>query len=296
MSELIESDIAKNGLSQTREPANAEGAKSGSRFSSLFDWIISKGSPHHATLPYLLVTTTAVTIGLAIFGDYSWKWWLLSYFVVFLTSCLGMEVTYHRFLTHRSFHMPKWMEYLFSTFGAMGGSGSALTWVAMHRQHHDYTDAPKDPHSPNVFGWLILLSRYQFTLRRKDFRGLIRDRFHVTFHKFYYFILLGWAALLYAISVDLFLFAYVVPVALHLNILTFTNFFGHTYGYRNFDTRDKSVNNPLMAAFNWGDGWHNNHHHAPGKWNFSEHWWEFDLSAWVIRAIRLTARKAQTPN
>ena len=262
-----------------------------SRVSAIVEWITRLGSPHHATLPYLLVSATAVAIGVAVFGTYGWEWWILSYFVVFLTSCLGIEVTYHRYLSHRSFPLPKFLEYAFSAFGAMGGSGSAITWVAMHRQHHDFTDGPKDPHSPNVFGWWIFLSRYQFTVRRKDFRGLLHDRFHVAWHKYYYFILAGWAGALAVVSLDLLLFVFVVPVALHLNILTFTNFFGHTYGYRNFNTRDKSVNNPLMAAFNWGDGLHNNHHHAPSDWNFSRKWWEIDPSAWIIRAICLATRK-----
>jgi stearoyl-CoA desaturase (delta-9 desaturase) len=61
------------------------------------------------------------------------------------------------------------------------------------------------------------------------------------------------------------------------------NVFGHIkagIGYRNFETNDNSHNNIIMGLLTWGQGWHNNHHYAPGNYDFgsgtSGKWWEFD--------------------
>jgi stearoyl-CoA desaturase (delta-9 desaturase) len=61
------------------------------------------------------------------------------------------------------------------------------------------------------------------------------------------------------------------------------NILGHTkalIGYRNFNTADHSFNNLIMGFLTWGQGWHNNHHHAPGSYDFgrgvSSKWWEID--------------------
>jgi stearoyl-CoA desaturase (delta-9 desaturase) len=61
------------------------------------------------------------------------------------------------------------------------------------------------------------------------------------------------------------------------------NVFGHykgLIGYRNFNTTDNSQNNMIFGYLAWGQGWHNNHHHAPSSYDFgksvSNKWWEWD--------------------
>jgi fatty-acid desaturase len=244
------------------------------------------GMPRLSVIPILQVVTTLVAIWAAIWGEFDWKWWVLAGFIFFLINCVGHEVTFHRLLSHRSFQLARPLEHIFSTFGAMGGTGSSLGWVVMHHEHHAHTDRRKDPHSPHVTGWRLLFSQY--TLDTNDVRRkrLLRDRYHLISHRFYYFILSGWGAFLFIIGFEWFLFVFVIPMALHINILNLTNIVGHSIGYRNFKTNDRSVNNPIMAILNWGVGWHNNHHNNPSKWNFRVRWWEFDPSALVILAVR----------
>ena len=74
-------------------------------------------------------------------------WWLLALGCYFLTCCLGISVTFHRALSHNTFRLPKGLEYLFSWFGAVGGSGSSVGWVAMHRKHHACADRRGDSHA-----------------------------------------------------------------------------------------------------------------------------------------------------
>jgi len=61
------------------------------------------------------------------------------------------------------------------------------------------------------------------------------------------------------------------------------NALGHRFGYRNFATDDNSRNNTVVSLLVWGEGYQNNHHHAPRSARFSARWWEFDMGYWLCR-------------
>jgi stearoyl-CoA desaturase (delta-9 desaturase) len=238
-----------------------------------------------AVLPYFQIIGGAITVTTLIFV-HDWRWWALSVGVYFLTCCLGLSVTYHRLLTHRSFEMAKWMEYVFSWLGAMGATGSTLGWVALHHQHHAHADGPGDPHSPRLHGWRILFAKLEFDFDKWSVRALAKDRFHRVLHCYYHAFLALWALLLCAIDPMVLLFCGIVPATLQLNISSLSNYLNHRWGYRNFHTKDDSTNNALIALLAWGEGWHNNHHRFPRRWSLRVRWWELDPGAWVVRAVR----------
>ena len=60
----------------------------------------------------------------------------------------------------------------------------------------------------------------------------------------------------------------------------------HFFGRRRFDTEDHSTNVFWLAVPSMGEAWHNNHHAFPRSAYHGLRWWEFDLSALVIRAMR----------
>jgi stearoyl-CoA desaturase (delta-9 desaturase) len=62
----------------------------------------------------------------------------------------------------------------------------------------------------------------------------------------------------------------------------FVNSAAHTWGYRNFETRDGSRNNWWVAAISFGEGWHNNHHAQPRSAAHGMRCWEFDPTYWAI--------------
>ena len=78
----------------------------------------------------------------------TWWQWGISIFVYFLSGCFGMTMTYHRLLSHNSWEVNKLLKYLFTLFATIGLTGSAISWVSVHRQHHAYSDTKDDPHSP----------------------------------------------------------------------------------------------------------------------------------------------------
>src|SRR4051812_36036067 len=49
----------------------------------------------------------------------------------------GISVTggYHRFYSHRTYKMNRWMEGIMLFFASMAGQGSALRWSFDHRNH-----------------------------------------------------------------------------------------------------------------------------------------------------------------
>ncbi len=49
----------------------------------------------------------------------------------FITGCLGITLSYHRQLSHRSFTTPKWLEYVFAYCGVMAVQGDPLEWVSV---------------------------------------------------------------------------------------------------------------------------------------------------------------------
>lgn len=63
------------------------------------------------------------------------------------------------------------------------------------------------------------------------------------------------------------------------------NSFGHWIGYRSHGTPDNSRNNLLTGWLMFGEGFHNNHHHAPNAWNMGQQWYEVDLGACVLRIL-----------
>ena len=56
--------------------------------------------------------------------------------------------------------------------------------------------------------------------------------------------------------------------------------------YRNFDTKDNSVNNRIGAILTWGEMLHNNHHRYWNATSNSQHWSEIDISGWVIKGLK----------
>ena len=59
-------------------------------------------------------------------------WMLGSYFF----SLLGITLSYHRQLTHKSFETDKPLEHFFAFLGVLAVQGHPIEWVSAHRHHH----------------------------------------------------------------------------------------------------------------------------------------------------------------
>ncbi len=235
-------------------------------------------------IPIIQMLFTGVALGALISGQYTAQQWWIPILVYFCTGCLGITMTFHRFLTHRSFDMRRGWEMLFSILGSLGGTGSPLGWKTVHIDHHKYADTERDPHSPIHGKWTVLFGAYQVEFNKWAVRDLINDRFHRYLHDYYNVLLLAWAGLLALISVDALILGFIIPVAIQIWVSNLSNYFNHApgHGYRNFNTKDNSRNVWWLALIAWAEGWHNLHHKYPWCAKFGLRDWEFDITYWMI--------------
>lgn len=214
--------------------------------------------------------------------------WGTAIAVMYFVGVVGITTTYHRLLAHRAFKPQRWFYYVGSLVGVYGIMSSPLAWVGIHIEHHKHTDKHGDPHSPHLLRWWQVKWTIQYRALKKAPPYLARDPFQRFIHTRYFTVhLLILAAFLTFYPFGA-IYLYLAPAALGLELGHLVNLFSHRrwFGYRRYATDDHSVNNPVLAAINGGEGLHNNHHGDPRNPNFSRRWWEIDVGYWLVRAVR----------
>ncbi len=215
---------------------------------------------------------------------------LLGYF---LYGCLGIVVTFHRCLTHQSYQTNPLLTKVFSILGCLGGTGSALAWVAIHINHHLKSDKPGDPHSPLYKGFKIFSLDYETDIdvnTKWRMRHLVVDRYQQALHRYYFLILVTWSLMLYAVGgLYLVVFLHWIPVVITALMSNVVNYVGHSPnmlgGFRTYNLKDQSSNNWLWAIPSWGESWHNNHHRYPRNYTTAVGR-QIDISGLIIRLIK----------
>jgi len=149
-----------------------------------------------------------------------------------------------------------------------------------------------DPQSYEYVSWWrlytnnfpIIHSAREWVAHTKDVR---RDKIITFFDNNYIKIIMLYVIFLACIDPMLFWAAYVIPAGFVLHTLGISNIITHQIGYQNYKTAGKSKNSIFGAIISLGtNGWHNNHHKHPSRWNHGEKWWEIDPTVWVIRMIK----------
>lgn len=206
---------------------------------------------------------------------------------------IGIEVGFHRYFAHRAYQTTYFKSRFLLLLGTSIGVGSCLSWVGVHRTHHQYSDKPQDPHSPHNLGLL----RVWFTLWDNNWivhpamiKDLLKDKWQVFIHKNYFKIISAWIILLIGISyitnsaVPL-VVLFTMPCFFTLVLSGITNGLGHMRGYKSYDSNDNSYNQNLPRWLFLTAGLHNNHHTYPNIWyyNISNKWYEFDIEGLIIK-------------
>jgi stearoyl-CoA desaturase (Delta-9 desaturase) len=205
----------------------------------------------------------------------------------------GISLGYHRLHTHRSYKLPRWIEYFFAVCGTLSLEGGPIFWVATHRIHHQFSDKPGDPHSPREgawwahIGWLLVGdSKHNDTqLMAKYAPDLARDPFYARLNTYHWVPIVLVTGLLYALGGwPMVLWATCFRLVFGLHATWAVNSITHMWGNRRFATRDDSRNNLLVALLTFGEGWHNNHHAHPTSARHGLVWWEIDFS-WMQLSV-----------
>jgi stearoyl-CoA desaturase (delta-9 desaturase) len=246
---------------------------------------------------------------------FSWSGVAACLLGTYVFGTLGINLCFHRLLTHRSLVCPKWLEHFFAVLGVCCLQDTPARWVAVHRKHHQHSDEPPDPHSPLVtffwghMGWLLVpnseLSRMD--LYERYAKDILRDRFYLNLERrllwvwvnvaqWAVFFLLGFVPG-WALSGDpseglrlglsLLVWGVFLRTVVVWHITWSVNSVTHLWGYRNYDTDENSRNNVLIGLLSNGEGWHNNHHAQPRAAAHGHKWWEFDVTYQTIRFLQL---------
>ncbi len=117
---------------------------------------------------------------------FSWTGVVLALLGLYVFGTLGINLCYHRLLTHRGLVTPKPLEHVLAILGVCCFQETPARWVAVHRRHHQHADEQPDPHSPLVnffwghMGWIMVendeLNRLGIFERYS--KDVLRDKFY----------------------------------------------------------------------------------------------------------------------
>ncbi|MBI1862065.1 MAG: fatty acid desaturase [Deltaproteobacteria bacterium] len=236
-------------------------------------------------------------LALAAIPFFSWKALLVCLGMLYTICPIGVNMTYHRLLTHRGFKVPTWFEYVLSTIAAMSAQGPMMLWVAEHRLHHQFSDSPgEDPHTPQDglfhahIGHLFYHKDFEDRpeLWQKYVPDLLKHPYYRFLDKYFFiFVLLPIPFLYWAGGISFVMWGVFVRIVLMWHTSGSVNSLCHRFGYRTYEAKDLSRNFWLVGLVAAGEGWHNNHHAYPTSARHGLKWWELDATYGLIRLAEL---------
>ncbi|GAB4448320.1 MAG: acyl-CoA desaturase [Chloroflexi bacterium OHK40] len=220
----------------------------------------------------------------------SWVTWVdvALMLVLYVISGIGITVGFHRMLTHKSFETSRPVKAILLIMGCLAVEGPPMEWASTHIQHHAHSDGEDDPHSPleglwhSHVGWLFSHKNnieVYGTWLKKDPTVVWVSKYWLVFVALGLIVptlIAGWSGLIWGGLVRIFLTHH---------ITWSVNSICHTFGSRDYQTRDASRNNFVVGLLAFGEGWHNNHHAFPRSAFHGLRWWQVDISAYLIRAM-----------
>lgn len=244
---------------------------------------------------------------------FSWSGLAWAVAGLYLFGTLGINIGYHRLLTHRGFSCPLWLEHMLTILGGCCLQGTPMAWVAIHRMHHQHSEEPDDPHSPRAgffwshMGWFLIYDPaiYNIGIYDRYARDLFQDRFYKllerprvwrTIQLVQWLAFLGVGTLVGALTtwnlwgavqlgLSWLVWGVIVRTVAVWHITWSINSVTHLWGYRRYSTPDDSRNNWFVGLVSNGEGWHNNHHAEPRSVKNGHRWWELDVSYLTVRVL-----------
>ena len=246
---------------------------------------------------------------------FSWTGVVLAVGGCYCFGTLGINLCFHRLLSHRSYKCPKWVEHGLALVGVCCLQKTPGQFVANHRAHHQHEDSELDPHSPREsFLWghmsWVFASNPEFdNFRTYEHyaRDVFRDPFYLRMERrFLWLWIYGLHAVLFwlagftagwllpggslatgiQLASSVLVWGVLLRTVLVWHITWIVNSAGHLWGYKNYPTRGNSRNSLLLGLLSNGDGWHNNHHADQRAASHGHKWWEFDLTHVTLLAMR----------
>lgn len=217
--------------------------------------------------------------------------------LAFATLCLGHSVGLHRGVIHRTYEAPRSVRCALATLFALSGLGGPVSWIRVHFTRDHWQNRAE---CPPYFGYDHgALRDYHWNLhcrfvpaRDADYgipEGDVRDPYLVFLERTW----VVWPVLLAAVVAAVFGPA-VAGVTCCLRVAVgilghwFVGFVSHKVGYVRYGVEGASAegrNVFFLGLLSFGEGFHNNHHAAPGSARFGVKWYELDAGWLSLRAL-----------
>lgn len=194
----------------------------------------------------------------------------------FLFKCIGVTVTYHRFITHRVAKMHPVVEFICTGLGFYGSGLGPVSWAGIHNDHHKYADTDRDPHNPKILGWKGIFPIFwqHSGPDNGDLRTMVRVRRNkiYSFYQDNYYILLL-LPLLLLFWPKIFFFFYLIPATMSIWSQQYT-----IYSHDENGAFEKM--SWLYAVVSGGEHYHKWHHDHPG---------DTSGEGWIHNIVKLLA-------
>jgi stearoyl-CoA desaturase (delta-9 desaturase) len=231
------------------------------------------------------------------FTNATWPWLLLYFAIAAQLTILSVTLYLHRCQAHRGVDIHPALGHVFRLWLWLSTGMVTREWVAVHRKHHARCETAEDPHSPQVhgIGRVVWHGVALYTEATADKEGLAPyghgtpdDWMERNVYSRY--SRLG-PTLLAVINIALFGVGGLALWAFQMLVIPMlaagvVNGLGHWWGYRNFDTEDRSHNLTPWAFLLGGEELHNNHHAFPSSARFALRRGEFDLGWLLLRGMQ----------
>lgn len=244
---------------------------------------------HHKMLVIQFLIQSLSVIGFIYYWNSFNVWWLLIIFLgIIIFSLAGLCCYYHRYCSHNSFELDTNTEIVLHYLSILNMQGSAILWASNHITHHKYADKHGDSHpgSDGIKTWFWWNTYKNSKLNSFKVKKMLKNPMYKYTHNNYfklYFIIMF---IFILISPMFTLYFILIPVTYTFHGTSFVNVITHNFGYRNFNTPDKSKN----IAFPFWDALHNNHHKYPNRYNTAIKWHEIDFAAGLINLYKYIRR------
>jgi stearoyl-CoA desaturase (delta-9 desaturase) len=212
----------------------------------------------------------------------------------------GMSITagYHRLWSHKAYKAHPLLRVIFALGGACALQNDILTWASGHRRHHQFVDNnDHDPYSASRGFWFShigwILRNYKSGAEDySNVKDLMKDPIVVWQKKHYLTLLLvmniGLPAFLGLVHGDIIaglLLGGLLRLVLSQHVTYLINSIAHMWGQQPYSENNSARDNPILAFFTYGEGYHNYHHTFQWDYRNGIQWWHFDPTKWVISLL-----------
>jgi stearoyl-CoA desaturase (delta-9 desaturase) len=210
--------------------------------------------------------------------------------VLYAIRMFGVTGVYHRYFSHRSYKTSRWFQFVLALLAMSSSQKGVLWWAAHHRHHHKFSDQPEDVHSPRQKGFIYAHVGWLFENTEATDYAKVKDLAKypelMFLNKYWWlppvalglatWLLFGWGGLLIGFALSTVLLWHGTYT---INSLT------HLFGKRVYETTDDSRNSFILALITLGEGWHNNHHYYQACTRQGFHWWQIDITYYVLKVL-----------